>query len=90
MSDEQERRVTEIQTNDNLPLLFVDNLNINSRGDGFHVLRFISHLPDGFKEQARMVVPKQALQNMLDALCSHTDYFPAKPKNGRRKINKSS
>lgn len=90
MTDEQEKSIIEVHANDNLPLLFADSLTINTRSDEYHLVRFVSNLPEGFKEQARMVIPRQSLRKMLDALCLHADYFPAKPTKSKRKTRKSS
>lgn len=68
-----------IQLNGNLPTVFVDNLNISNRGDGLHLIRLLAALPEGLREESRIMVPSQALRVMLDLVCTHVGYYPEKP-----------
>jgi hypothetical protein len=86
-SDEQKTPIA-IQLNSILPTIFVDNLNITTRSDGVHLIRLLSRLPEGLKEESRVMVPNQALRSMLDVLCAHADYYPervSKEKTSARK-----
>lgn len=85
MPDEVNKKTIEIQVNDTLPTVFVDNLNITTRGDGNHLVRLLTFLPEGLREQLRIMVPDQALRNMIDVLCSHTHYYPSKPEGSSEK-----
>jgi len=79
MSEDKDKKVIEIHTNEALPTLFVDNLTITKRADGMYFIRFTTALPEGWKEQSRMMIPKDSLVAMLDVLCKQCDYFPLKP-----------
>ena len=69
---------TQLQLNNNLSTIFVDGLKISSRKDGIHLIQFSTILPDGIKEQLRIVVPDHSLREMLDVLCKHIGHYPAK------------
>lgn len=77
--------VTTIQVNHNLATLFVDNLNIGVREDGFVLLRFLAKLPEGLAEQARFVLHEKRLKAIIDLLCSSTNYYPVKAKPKKKK-----
>jgi hypothetical protein len=68
-----------ILLNGNLPTVFIDNLNITTRGDGLYFMRLFAALPEGLKEEYRIMVPNQALKSMIDVLCAHIGYYPEKP-----------
>lgn len=87
--DEGKQEIS-LLTNEALPTLFVDNLIINTRVDGISLIRFSTLLPEGLKEQARMLIPKEHLNRMLDALCKHCDYFPQKEKPKRKSKKKTT
>jgi hypothetical protein len=78
MAGDKDKHVIELHTNEALPALFVDNLAIMTRADGMFFLRFFSALPEGLKEQSRMMVPRDSLTQMIDVLCRHCDHFPVK------------
>lgn len=78
MSEDKDKKVIEIHTNEALPTLFVDNLTITKRADGMYFIRFTTALPEGWKEQSRMMIPGESLIRMLDVLCKQCDYFPTK------------
>ena len=80
MSNDQDKIELKFSPNENLQTLFVDSLFIRSRTDGFHYVRLATSLPEGFKEQARLIVPDEGLKNMLDVLCSHCNHWPQKSK----------
>lgn len=81
MSDKEKKRAgVEILDNENLPTLLVDNLVITTRKDGLHFIRLTTALPEGLKEQVRMMVPDNSLKVMLDVLCAHCDHWPEKLK----------
>lgn len=58
--------------------MFADQLHINSRADGLHLLRFLVQLPEVYEEQARIVVTNERLREILTAICRHLDYYPEK------------
>ena len=88
MESDERKAPTAIQLNSSLPTMFIDNLNITTRADGLHLIRLLSRLPEGLKEESRIMVPSQALRNMLDVVCAYVDYYPekaAKEKGSARK-----
>jgi len=80
---DEETPALEIKMNDNLPALSVDNLHVSARGDGFVLLRFLVHLPEGLTEQARLVVQQENLEQMIELLCLQMEHYPTKPKKKR-------
>jgi hypothetical protein len=80
MSDKGKKDLPQIPINEGLPTVFVDNLMISTRSDGLNYLRFTTALPEGFKEEARMMVPMENLKRMIDVLCKQCNHFPVKPK----------
>ena len=93
MSDNRKkkiREIPEIPINEALPTVFVDNLMISTRSDGLNYLRFSTALPEGSKEEARMMIPMENLKRMIDVLCKQCDYFPTKPKAKGKSSNKKS
>ena len=53
------------------PSLYVDNLHIDNREDGMHLIRFFTTLPEGWSEQARLMVSDLHLRRMLEVLTSN-------------------
>jgi len=83
--------MVKLVVNDSLPTLLVDNLNISTRTDGLFFIRLITNLPEGMKEQARVMVPEQSLKRMLEVLCSQVDHYPSKKKaSSKKKPNRKS
>ena len=77
-----------IIANDMLPVVFADNLTVNKREDNIHLLRFLSSLPEGLKEQFRVMIPEASLHKMLDVLCQFSDYYPSRKKCAIQAIDK--
>jgi hypothetical protein len=77
--------VLKIIANESLPIVLVDQLAITSRTDGMHFVRFMTALPEGHREQCRMMIPDASLRRMLDVLCRHCDHYPERGK-GRGKV----
>jgi hypothetical protein len=69
----------ETYINDDLPILYVDNVNTRRRADGMNYLSFTTNLPDDFVEQVRLMIDDEHLQQIIDDLCKSTMYFPEKP-----------
>ena len=90
MSDNKKKKTLKLRLNENLPTVFVDNLVIATRSDGLNFLRFATALPEGLKEEARMLIPTESLKRMLDVLCKQCDYFPVKPKPKSESSRKAS
>lgn len=91
MSKKDEKRdALAIKINENLATVFVDNLNIRVRDDGFVLLRFLALLPEGLTEQARSIVHQKRLKAMIDLLCSGIDYYPVKAKPKKKKSRKKA
>lgn len=64
---------------------FIDNLIITSRADGMFLVRLLTSLPEGLKEDFRMAVTKSTLKQMLDVLCKQSNYYPVPKKEGKAK-----
>lgn len=90
MSDNKKKKITEIRLNETLPTVFVDNLVIATRSDGLNLVRFTTSLPEGLKEEARMLIPMENLKRMLDVLCKQCNYFPVKPEPKGKSSRKTS
>ncbi len=80
MSDKKIGDTPQPPIKEDLPTVFVDNLMISTRSDGLNYLRFSTALPEGLKEEARMMIPMENLKRMIDILCQQCDHFPTKPK----------
>jgi len=89
-SNKKQKKTTELHINDRLPTLIVDNLSIANRTDGLYFIRLTTHLPEGFKEQARVMVPTASLKRMLDVLCSKSNYYPKKKTAKKKTAKKKS
>ncbi|MFH1312090.1 MAG: hypothetical protein ABIJ00_02585 [Candidatus Eisenbacteria bacterium] len=74
-----------IQVDEHLPTLFTDHLVVAGREDGLILLRFLSSLPEGQREQSRMMIPNENVKRMLDVLCHYMDYYPKKQGAKRKK-----
>ena len=88
--NDEQPDVTRIQVNQNLATLFVDNLNMTTRDDGFAFLRFMALLPEGFTEQCRFMVHEERLKMMIDLMCSLIDYYPVKAKRKKKTSRKKA
>lgn len=64
---------------DNLTTLYVDGVEVNRRNDGMHFIRFLADLPEGTFEQFRIIIDKERLRKIIDAMCENSDYYPTKP-----------
>ena len=90
MSDNKKKKIPEIPLDETLSTVFVDNLMVSTRSDGLNYLRFSTALPEGLKEEARMMVPMGNLKRMIDVLCKQCNYFPVKPKPKSKSSRKAS
>lgn len=89
MPDKDKKEVAGIPVNDALSTVFVDNLMVATRSDSLNLVRFTTSLPDGLKEEARMIIPMESLKRMLDVLCEQCNYFPIKQKPKKKTTNKA-
>jgi|Deesub1362A_J573_1020465.scaffolds.fasta_scaffold09445_2 hypothetical protein len=78
MSDSAKKEIPESLPPD-LPVLLIDALRIATRKDGLHLIHLGTMLPEGIRWQTRFMVPDKNLRDMIDALCSHSGYYPKKP-----------
>ena len=62
--------------NNDLPILYVDEVNARHRVDGINYLSFTTNLPDLFVEQVRLMIDDKQLHKIIDNLCRSTDYYP--------------
>lgn len=66
----------ETYINNNLPILYVDSLDVSHRTDGMNYLSFKTNNPDGSVEQARLMIEDKSLHQIIEDLCQVTDYVP--------------
>ena len=66
----------EFYINNDLPILYVDDMDTRHRTDGMNYLSFTTNLPDQTVEQVRLMIDDEHLHNIIDDLCQSTDYFP--------------
>ena len=74
----------ETYINNDLPILYVDDVDTRHREDGINYLSFTTNLPDRFVEQVRLIIDDEHLHIIIDDLCLSTDYFPKKPSKRKR------
>ncbi len=70
--------------NNDLPILYVDELNARHRADGINYLSFTTNLPDLLVEQVRLIIDDEHLHEIIDDLCRMTKYFPKRPSKTKR------
>jgi len=80
MAGKTSNKPVEIHLNANLPVLMVDSFNISLRQDNAVLIRLLALLPEGLTEQARFMVDKERLKNMLDLFSEITGHYPAPKK----------
>lgn len=68
--------------NNDLPILYVDDVNTRHRDDGMNYLSFTTNIPDRFVEQVRLMIDDEHLHQLIDYLCKATDYFPERTRKG--------
>jgi hypothetical protein len=73
-------KVVDMHLNSALPVLMVDTFNINLRQDNIVLIRLLAHLPEGLTEQARFMVDKEKLKNMLDLFSEVLEHYPIRKK----------
>jgi len=79
MADQPEKKEIQVRLNPVLPTLFVDHLVITKRSDGGFFLRMIADLPEGWTEQAKLMIFGERLKKFADVICTTLDYYPSKP-----------
>jgi hypothetical protein len=70
--------------NNNLPTLYIDDIDISLRKDGMNYLSFTTNTPDLIVEQVRLMIDDEDLRYIIDDLCLATNYFPQKPKKSKK------
>lgn len=70
----------ETYINNNLPILYADDVDARHRDDGMNYLSFTTNIPDQFVEQVRLMIDDEHLYQILDYLCRTVDYFPKRPR----------
>lgn len=68
----------QIIANGDLQTSFADHIFVGTRKDDIVLLRFLASLPEGLREEARLMIPKPSLKKILDAICRQCDYYPEK------------
>ena len=74
----------ETYINNDLPILYVDDVDTRHREDGINYLSFTTNLPDRLVEQVRLIIDDEHLHKIIDDLCLSTDYFPKRPSKRKR------
>lgn len=79
MPDTEKEKIIELRSREDLPVVFIDQLQVTPRNDGIYYISLFSLLPGPIlNEQFRMMVPKESMNRMLEVLCNHCNYFPLK------------
>jgi len=68
-----------IHTNQNMQTSWCDSFVLALRDDDMALIRFLSNLPEGHFEQARIMTNKKMLTLFVDQLCAQLNYYPVKP-----------
>lgn len=77
MAKEDKSRKDQIfNINTDLPNFFVDDIRVSIRNDDMACLNFFCDTPEGKFEQTRVITRKERLITFIDALCTHTGYYP--------------
>jgi len=76
MSTRQGATPKEIYINNDLPILYVDDVDTRHRDDGMNYLSFTTNLPNLFVEQVRLMIDDEQLHKIIDSLCRYHNYFP--------------
>ncbi len=71
MPESQAEKKPVVLEESNLKTVFVDSLRIETRADGLHLVRLFASLPEGWSEQARLMISDAALNAMLKVLSEH-------------------
>ena len=66
----------ETYINNDLPVLYVDDVVTRRRDDGMNYLSFTTNIPGLFVEQVRLMIDDKQLHKIIDNLCRSTDYYP--------------
>ena len=74
----------EFYINNDLPILYVDNVDTRHRADDMNYLSFTTNLPDQIVEQVRLMIDDEHLHEIIDDLCQSTDYFPERTSKTKR------
>ena len=68
----------ETYINNDLPVLYVDNVDTRHREDGINYLSFTTNTPTLIVEQVRLMINDEELHEIIDNLCLTTEYYPKK------------
>jgi hypothetical protein len=76
-----QKKVSKVIFNESLPIIPVDGFTLSIRKeDRLCYLKFFVSLPEGVKEQAKLMIMEKDLRTMLDELCDNLDHFPISKK----------
>jgi hypothetical protein len=73
----EEKKTVSIAPESQMRTLFVDSLKVDIRTDGMYLMRFFASLPEGWSEQARLMVSDAHLGGMLKVLTKHCKSWAA-------------
>ena len=84
MPTRKEAAPKETYINNDLPILYVDDVDTRHRADGMNYLSFTTNMPDRFVEQVRLMIDDEHLHQIIDDLCHSTGYFPKRTRKTER------
>lgn len=73
-----------INVDQSLKTLWVDHIDMALRDDDMCLVRFATHLPEGFFEQAKIMTGRKHMLRFIDVLCEHFNYYPEKKEGGQK------
>ncbi|HEX74565.1 MAG TPA: hypothetical protein G4N93_05380 [Dehalococcoidia bacterium] len=79
MPTKEEEIPKEIYINNNLPILYVDDVDTRHRQDGLNYLSFTTNIPDQVVEQVRLMIDDESLHRIIDDICRNINYYPERP-----------
>jgi len=88
MPNKEDSKFSDIHSNDSLPVLHIDSAFIGLRDDKMNFLSFITNLPSGNFEQARIMIRDDDLYELIDDMCNALNYYPKKPSGKRSSLKK--
>jgi hypothetical protein len=82
--DKEINKEEELIINKQLSTSFVDAATVYTRSDDHCLIQWLAFFPEGPTEQARLIIPKDKLKDVIKYLCAAVNYFPQKPKQKKK------
>ncbi len=79
MPNKEKSSYSDLHSDDRLPVLHIDSAFIAVRDDKMNFLSFVTNLPNGNFEQARIMINDDDLHELIEDMCSAINYYPKKP-----------